>query len=249
MNKVKVGFFSFTEITDPNEHQAYNEWHQLDHMPEQFPLDGIAYGQRWVSTPACRDARVVSEVPFDDVHYVTLYLMTEPVDRTLHEFFDLGRRLRALGRFHRHRRSHFAGPLIHLEGAAALRVLVSAESVPYRPNRGVYVIVDDTCDRSLLDEHTRWLHAEHHPRLLEVPGVAGLWTFSTSPTFANHPWETGDRRITVVWLDDDPCTVAPALDEADAPRRARRDVVRTVFAGPFETITPWQWDWFEPDPY
>ena len=39
-NKVKVGFFSFTEITDPAEHHAYNEWHQLDHMPEQFPLDG-----------------------------------------------------------------------------------------------------------------------------------------------------------------------------------------------------------------
>ena len=56
-NKVKVGFFSFTEITDPTEHHSYNEWHMLDHMPEQYPLDGIAYGQRWVSTPACRAAR------------------------------------------------------------------------------------------------------------------------------------------------------------------------------------------------
>jgi len=52
MNKVRLGFFSFTEITDPGEHHSYNEWHQLDHMPEQFPLDGIAYGQRWVSTPS-----------------------------------------------------------------------------------------------------------------------------------------------------------------------------------------------------
>ena len=54
----RLGFFSFTEITDPAEHHSYNEWHQLDHMPEQYPLDGIAYGQRWVSTPACRAARV-----------------------------------------------------------------------------------------------------------------------------------------------------------------------------------------------
>ena len=52
MNKVKVGFFSFTEITDPREHRAYNEWHQLDHMPEQLPIRGIAWGQRWVATPA-----------------------------------------------------------------------------------------------------------------------------------------------------------------------------------------------------
>jgi hypothetical protein len=59
MNKVKVGFFSFTEITDPSEHRSYNEWHQLDHMPEQYPLPGMAFGQRWVSTPACRAARAV----------------------------------------------------------------------------------------------------------------------------------------------------------------------------------------------
>ena len=59
-NKIRVGFFSFTEITDPAEHRSYNEWHQLDHMPEQYPLPGIAYGQRWVSTPACRAARAVS---------------------------------------------------------------------------------------------------------------------------------------------------------------------------------------------
>ena len=35
------GFFSFTEVTDPAEHRSYNEWHQLDHLPEQFPLAGI----------------------------------------------------------------------------------------------------------------------------------------------------------------------------------------------------------------
>src|SRR5438445_527148 len=90
-NKVKVGFFSFTEITDPHEHRAYNEWHQLDHMPEQFPLRGIAYGQRWVSTPACRAARLTSGPLLDPIHYMTLYLITEPVDETLREFRRLGR--------------------------------------------------------------------------------------------------------------------------------------------------------------
>jgi hypothetical protein len=100
VNKIRVGFFSFTEITDPGKHRSYNEWHQLDHMPEQYPLDGIAYGQRWVSTPACKEARAVSEPPLDAIHYVTLYLMTEPVDRTLSEFMQLGRDLRAANRFH-----------------------------------------------------------------------------------------------------------------------------------------------------
>ena len=245
MNKVKVGFFSFTEITDPGEHRAYNEWHQLDHMPEQFPLDGVAYGERWVSTPACARARVVSEPPLDAAHYMTLYLMTEPVDRTLREFYDLGAQLRALGRFHRHRRSHLSGPLRVLDAAAAPRVLVSAEAVPYRPDRGVYVVVEAPHDRARLDAHTRWLHAEHHPTLLDVPGVAGLWTFATSATFGDHPWDTGDRRITVVWLDEDPLSVAPKLDAADASRRARDDATRVVFAGPMETVQPWQWGWFD----
>jgi hypothetical protein len=244
-NKVQVGFFSFTEITDPAEHRAYNEWHMLDHMPEQYPLDGIAYGQRWVATPACARARVVHDAPLDATHYLTLYLMTEPVERTLHEFLDLGRQLHALGRFHRERRSHLSGPLRVLEAAAAARVLVSADSIPYRPNRGVYVIVETPRDRAALAEYTRWLHTDHHDVLLAVPGVAGLWTFTTSTEFRDQPWDTGNQRITVVWLDDDPLAVAPKLDDVDAARRAREDIVRVTFAGPFETITPWQWDWFD----
>jgi hypothetical protein len=244
-DKVKVGFFSFTEITDPAEHRAYNEWHMLDHMPEQYPLEGLAYGQRWVATPACARASVVREAPLDAVHYLTLYLMTEPVTRTLHEFLDLGRQLHALGRFHQHRKSHFSGPLRVLETAAAPRVLVSAAAVPYRPNRGVYVVVEETRDRNALAARTRWLHAEHHDALLAVPGVAGLWTFTTSTEFRDQPWDTGDRRITVVWLDDEPLTVAPKLDEVDAARRARDDVARVSYAGPFETVYPWQWDWFD----
>ena len=39
-DKFKIGFFSFTEITDPAEHRSYNEWHMLDHMPEQYPIAG-----------------------------------------------------------------------------------------------------------------------------------------------------------------------------------------------------------------
>jgi hypothetical protein len=245
MNKVKVGFFSFTEITDPGEHRAYNEWHQLDHMPEQFPLDGVAYGERWVVTPACADQRVVADAPLDAVHYMTLYLMTEPVDRTLREFLALGRELHERGRFHRHRRSHLSGPLYVVASEAAPRVLVSPEAVPYRPNRGVYVVVEDTVDRTRLDAHTRWLHTEHHRALLDVPGVAGLWTFTTSTAFREHPWKTGDRRITVIWLDDEPLAVAPKLDDVDAPRRARDDVVRVTYASALEHVTPWQWDWFE----
>ena len=148
MGKVHIGFFSFTEVTDPSEHRSYNEWHQLDHMPEQYPIPGVAYGQRWVSTPACRRARAVDAAPLAPIHYMTLYLMGDPVDATLVAFRALGERLRGADRFFEHRRSRLSGPFAVTGTVAAPRVLVSADAVPFRPNRGVYVVVHGKAPRT-----------------------------------------------------------------------------------------------------
>lgn len=238
MNKVRVGFFSFTEVTDPAEHRSYNEWHQLDHMPEQYPLAGIAYGQRWVSTPACRAARAVDETPLDATHYLTLYLMTDPVDRTLEEFWALGQRLHGLGRFHRHRHAHLSGPFRLAQVHAAPRVLVSAEAVPYRPNRGVYVVVEEAGPAG-----------DDAPvaAALEVPGVAGAWTFEASPGLGEPRWRNEGLRIIVCYLDDEPVEVAARLGPVLTPP-AGAGARRSRFAGPFEMITPWHWDWFDTVP-
>jgi hypothetical protein len=217
VNKVKVGFFSFTEITDPGEHRAYNEWHQLDHMPEQFPLRGIAYGQRWVSTPACRAARAASGARLDPIHYMTLYLVTEPVDETLREFRQLGRDLYDAGRFHLHRHSHLSGPFALVDSAVAPRVLISAEAVPYRPHCGVYAIVQAASAT-----------APDLDVVCATDGVAGAWAFADEA-----------QRITIAWLDGEPLRVAAALASVAEPGDG------VELAGPFETITPWQWGWFE----
>jgi hypothetical protein len=220
--KVKIGFFSFTEITDPGEHRSYNEWHMFDHMPEQYPLAGIVYGQRWVSTPACRAARSASGPELDPIHYVTLYLISEPVERTLREFMDLGAELHRRGRFHQHRRSLLSGPFRLIDQAAAERVLISAEAVPYRPNRGVHVSVARNAGPDPAELVTR-------------DGVAGCWTFAATDEWPGNTWHADDLHVTVCWLDDDPIAAAGVLP---APADA-------VLAGPFETITPERWDWFE----
>jgi len=230
-NKVKLGFFSFTEITDPGEHRSYNEWHQLDHMPEQYPLDGIAFGQRWVSTPACRAARAVSEPPLDAVHYMTLYLMTEPVERTLTEFMQLGRDLHAVDRFHLHRKAQLSGPFPFRGSGVAARVLISAAAVPYRPNLGVYVEVEEIAEGDDPADEER-IRTAHLGALCAVPGVAGAWSFADDA-----------RRVTVTWLDAAPLSMCDPLAPIVA-RRQSESTGRTVFAGPLETITPWQWDWF-----
>jgi len=234
VNKVRLGFFSFTEITDPGEHQSYNEWHQLDHMPEQFPLEGVAYGQRWVSTPACRVARAVSEPPLDSIHYMTLYLMTDPVERTLREFMQLGRDLHAVGRFHMHRRARLSGPFPLVGESVAPRVLISAAAVPYRPNLGVYVEVEEVADDEDPADAER-IRTAHLSALCARPGVAGAWSFADE-----------QRRIVVAWLDAPPLELNDRLLPVVARRRAE-STGRTVFAGPFETITPRDWMWFDAD--
>ena len=231
-----MGFFSFTEITDPAEHRSYNEWHQLDHMPEQYPLAGMAYGQRWVATPACRAARAVDGELLAPVHYATLYLMTEPVDETLAQFQALGGELRRRGRFHQHRRAQLSGPFVLESVRAAPRALVSAAAVPYRPNRGVYLVVED---RASTDDRPA---QESLDELLETAGVAGVWTFA-SATERRGPWYPGVRRVTVCYLDDEPLGVAASV--AAVVRRRPPGPGPVIHAGPYETVTPWQWDWFE----
>ena len=253
MNKVKVGFFSFTEITNPKEHRSYNEWHQLDHMPEQFPIPGVVHGQRWVSTPACRRARVARDPLIDPAHYMTLYLMTDPVDEVLREFRNVGALLSDVGRFHRHRRAHVGGPFHVVKAYAAPRVLVSPESLPARPNRGVYVVVADLA-REGADAYAQWADQIHYPDMLAVDGIAGVWTFQSrgipeSPAFV-HPSPAG-RRISVYYLDGEPLKVAAELEGRAAEwQRAGRlpdwsKTSKLLFAGPLETITLWKWDWFD----
>ena len=188
--KVRIGFFSFTEITDPAEHRSYNEWHMYDHMPEQFPIGGIVYGQRWVSTPACTASRAASSGPLAATHYLTLYLMSDPVRETLREFYEHGRALAKLGRFHQHRRALLSGPFLVTGMAAAPRVLVRAEAVPYRPHSGVYVIVGLRAPRPRRARRRRraWLAPGRSPAPTSTPisrgrrGVAGSRSVGSTAT-------------------------------------------------------------------
>jgi hypothetical protein len=252
MGKVHIGFFSFTEVTGRAEHRSYNGWHQLDHMPEQYQIPGLVFGQRWVSTPACRRARAFDSPTLEPIHYMTLYLMGEPVDATLVEFRALGERLRGANRFFEHRRSRLSGPFAVTGAVAAPRVLVSADATPYRPNRGVYVVVHDRAAAPAAPSAAagrRPESTEGEPdgfarAAVEADGVAGVWTFATDGRFAGHGWRPGDKTITVCYLDDEPLAVVASLDEF-VRAEAARDWSSVLFAGPLETITPWHWDWFD----
>jgi hypothetical protein len=240
---IVAGFFSFTEITDPSAHVAYNEWHQLDHLPEQMPIPGIAHGQRWVASPRCVATRDHADEDLALAHYITLYLMRPPLEDTLRDFYELARVLHMEDRFFAYRRAIESGPVAVTGAYASPRVRVSAAAVPYRPNRGVYVIVDhpdvdSSVDPGAIDE------------LLRVDGVAGVWRFRNAPSAVEvvvAPSGTGKTLsgdVTVCYLDQDPFIAGTAVRNLLSPFWKRRGS-EPRFAGVFETVVPWKWDWFE----
>ena len=191
--------------------------------------------------------RAVDEEPLRSVHYMTLYLMTEPVKETIDEFIDLGQQLYSLGRFHQYRRAHVSGPHQWLDAHVAPRVRIASETLPYRPNRGVYVTVEEPLPGVRTEDYLKWArrwHEEEADRWDSVDGISGSWSFATSPFLRDARTTAGNRRITVHYLDGNPLEVAdevgPLLEDrwANAP-------VRPIHAGPYETINPYQWDWFD----
>ena len=243
MNRVKVGFFSLSRRSPTGDDRPYLEWHQLDHMPEQYQLPGLVLGQRWASTAACRAVRAAEVDEWSLVEHVVCYLMGNPVEETIDEFLTLGRHLAELGRFSHTLPSHYRGALRLLEAHAAPRALISPEVVPFRPHRGIYLIVEEPTDRSAQDAYIRRNHVEVLPDLVSVPGVAGAWAYATSPSIRRSMFSEGDYRMTVCYLDDDPATVgerlAPVLARASASAPSR-----LLLAAPFESMMIWDWDRF-----
>ncbi len=241
MNRVKVGFFSLTRHSKTGDDRPYLEWHQLDHMPEQYQLPGLVAGQRWGSTPSCRAARAVESGDWSLVEHVVCYLMGNPVDETIDEFLTLGRHLAELGRFSHSMPAQYAGALRLLEAHASPRVLVSDEVVPFRPHQGIYLIVEEPTDRTAQDAYLQRRHTELLPELVSVPGVAGAWTFATSSAIRRPSFTEGAYRMTLCYLDDEPAAVGERLQPLMA-RVSATEPVRLVLAAPFESVVRWDWD-------
>lgn len=240
MNRVKAGFFSFTAAAPRDDDGGYLRWHLLDHMPEQYQLPGIVLGMRWIADGDYPGHRLAARGVLTELGNVVHYLVGDPVEQTFDDFVALGRALRDNGRFPVVRPSLQVAGLRLLQWHAASHALVSDVVVPFRPHRGVVLIVEEPVD-GRPDAWLQWLHAEHYPELLATPGTVGAWTFGTGTGWSHRPrgWHTGHQYVTVVYLDDDPLATTAAL----APlieRRWRSAAVRPVFAGPLRAMIGWE---------
>jgi hypothetical protein len=227
--RVVASVVSLSARSPAGEDAAYLAWHGLDHRPEQHRLAGLSHGDRWVSTPACRAARQASEARFDAMDHLVQYLVEDPLDATLDAFFSLGRALHDAGRMPLRLPPVELGGYRFTEAIAAPRALVGAAVLPWRPNRGIELMV----------EHG--ISAEPLGDLCEVEGVSGVWSYAG--TDAMHPRlaPTEGLRLHVLYLDDDPVAVADRLRDPFA-RRWADDAVAPLLAAPMVTVVPFAWD-------
>ena len=158
--KVKFGVFSLSASAADGDDSRYLRWHHLDHLPQQYEVAGLLYGQRWVSTPECLALRPVQSERFEPVNHVVHYLFGEPVAQAVDDFFAFRDHLIEIGRFPEWLPNRLVSGGEPVEVHAAPSASVTAEVVPYRPNRGAYLVIEQ-CDPP--GDSARW-SAEHVER-------------------------------------------------------------------------------------
>jgi hypothetical protein len=239
MLPVKLGIFSMTPPAAPDDDGSYLRWHLLDHMPEQYSLPGIVLAHRWLADADLQAARLAGDGPLADLGALVEYYVAEPVEPTLDDFFGLARRLTEAGRFPERRPSLGLRMLALQQWYAAPQALVSAEVVPYRPHRGILLLVEEPTAAGA-DEWLRWVHDEHLPELLTVPGVAGAGLYrGAGPWSIPAPAAGPDVVFTIVYLDADPLATSAALAPV-AEQRWASGAVRPLFAGPLRSMVEWE---------
>ena len=240
MIRIKAAFFSMTpRVTRDDDISGYLRWHLLDHMPEQYQLPGIVYATRWIADGEYGDHRVAGSGSLERIGGIMNYLVGEPVQLTHYDFMELGARLSEVGRFPEHRPPLQLTMPALLRWYASPRALISAEVVPFRPHRGVTVIVEQPVGANA-DHWLQWLHAEHYPALLDTPGVAGAWMYGSTNYWTLHPHcHREPQYITVVYLDEDPLITTAALAPTIESRWVSGEV-RPLFAGPLRSMIQWE---------
>ena len=226
---VRMAFISLSAREPAGRDAEYIEWHSLDHRPEQYRLAELRSSLRLVSTPACRAARAASVDQFDATDHVMTYLFSNRDG--LAGFTALGGALHVGGRMPL-RLPNVDFMTADLAGkAAAPRAVAGSDVIPWRPARGVYLIIEDG--------------AAPADDLAEVPGVAGVWWYEGAVSPAPYGTDLRGRQITYCYLDDDPVATAERLQAVMQRRWAGGDIVG-LLAAPFYAVVPFEWNRYLP---
>ena len=234
---VTAAMLSMSARSETGQDADYIKWHQFDHAPEQFRIDGVRNSQRWVSTPACRAARRAQAAPFDRVDHVAQYLFAEPVPETVRAFMALGPALTAAGRQPLSVPRVQSGAFDVVDKRVNPRSTLGSSVLPWWPAGGVYL----TIEPAAADGAERAAQADALARLVAIEGVAGAWRYVGAHRDLAPLACRREQSVVVFYLYDDPVSVADRLGAA-LEREWRTTGVEAQFAAPFHVVRPLEWD-------
>ena len=210
----------------------YFVWHSLDHRPEQYRIAGIRHSIRLVSTSACRAARLHSDPRFDAIDHVMTYFLTS--NAAFNKFWDLSEALCS-------ERRPFRLPSIYaayfqLTGKkAARRAIAGADVIPWRPARGVYLLVEDIAAAANASPAA----------LVDVPGVAGIWWHQGGKPPLARLIDNSGMQVSYCFIDEDPVQTAAALRKP-LEERWTDETIKPLLAAPFYQLVPFEWERYLP---
>lgn len=207
----------------------YLRWHTLDHRPEQHRLSGVRASLRLVSTPECRSTRAASRDGYDAIDHVMTYFFSDPSG--LNGFLDLAKALIGADRKLPLLPPVERGVYGDLNKSAAPRVKVGADVLPWWPILGVYLLLER--GGAPADD------------LIDVDGVAGVWSATSSSVDAKLASAKAGQSLTYCFLDADPIAVAARLRPV-LEKRWDDSGVESLLAAPMYPIVPYQWDRYVP---
>ena len=207
----------------------YLRWHTLDHRPEQHRLSEVRASLRLVSTAECRSARAAGRGRYDAIDHVMTYFFSDPSG--MNGFLDLAKALIGANRKLPLLPPVERGVYDVQSKSAAPRVKVGADVLPWWPVKGVYLLLErgDVTAEGLLD----------------VEGVAGVWSAVTLAVDARLASAQVGQSITYCFLDDDPVATADRLRPVLAARWEQAGI-EPLLAAPFYLVVPYEWDRYVP---
>jgi hypothetical protein len=204
--------------------EEYLEWHSLDHRPEQYRINGLRHSLRLVSTPALRGRRAGGVPRYDAVDHVMTYLFADVSDlaqfNTLSDALPPDRRPLTLP-------SVGFGVYRVTGRLAAPRAVTGADVLPWRPARGVYLLVEQ--------------RGTPPDELVSVDGVAGAWWGTGVALDTPFSVDCLGLQISYLFLDEEPEAVAQRLRDP-LQQRWDRDGTVPQLAAPFHVVVPFEWD-------
>lgn len=238
---VTTAMLSMSARSENGQDADYIRWHQFDHTAEQFRIDGVRNGQRWVSTPACRSARRVQAEPFDRIDHVAQYLFAEPVPETVKAFMALGAALTGAGR------QPIALPRVQsgvydvVDRQVNPRGTLGSCGLPWWPASGIYLAIEPAA----IDDAQQRAQAQALGRLVGLDGVAGAWRYVGAERDLSPLACRREQSILVFYLYEDPVSVADRLGAA-LEGEWQEAGIAGQFAAPFHIVRPLEWDKYLP---